>query len=214
MTCCPRTRWTCIQSQHTGGWGNSLRLTVGPNGLQQTARYSGGRWKDETVPGAEGKALLRGDCGRIVRIRTKDTRWRLSSPRTAIQANASTLRCALTLYNQDKGGTSRIEDGLDSVSPLPADLLAQGPFGMIPAEEIRKAEALIVPPPFSSVSASGNAEQPGFRTTAILFRVAAVSRRVERRPSCMNSSSKAWLPPASRKAARYARQSASPSRNG
>ena len=59
--------------------GNSLRLTVGPNGLQQTARYSGGRWKDETVPGAEGRPC----CGGLWAdrpIRTKDTRWRLSSP--------------------------------------------------------------------------------------------------------------------------------------
>ncbi len=94
--------------------GNSLRLTVGPNGLQQTARYSGGRWKDETVPGAEGKALLRGTVGGSS---DQDEGYAVEVviPRTAIQANASTLRCALTLYNQDKG-TSRIEDGLDSVS--------------------------------------------------------------------------------------------------
>ena len=93
---------------------NTLRLTVGPNGLQQTARYSGGRWKDETVPGAEGKALLRGTVGGSS---DQDEGYAVEVviPRTAIQANASTLRCALTLYNQDKG-TSRIEDGLDSVS--------------------------------------------------------------------------------------------------
>ncbi len=66
MTCCPRTRWTCISIPAHRGWGN-LRLTVGPNGLQQTARYSGGRWKDETVPGGRGKGLAAGDCGRIVR---------------------------------------------------------------------------------------------------------------------------------------------------
>lgn len=84
---------------------------------------------------------------------------------------------------------------------------------MIPAEEIRKAEALIVPPPFS-VSASGNAEQPGFRTTAILLGSPLFHAGWRDARRGMNSSSKAWLPPASRKAARYARQSASPSRNG
>ena len=63
----------------TQGLGETLRLTVGPNGLQQTARYSGGRWKDRRCRGPR-KGLAAGDCGRIVRIRTKDTRWRLSSP--------------------------------------------------------------------------------------------------------------------------------------
>ena len=93
---------------------SSLRLTVGTSGLQQTARYSGGRWTDTAVSGARGEVLLRGTVGDSS---DQDEGYAVEVviPRAALQANASTLRCALVLYNQDKG-TSRIEDSLDSVT--------------------------------------------------------------------------------------------------
>lgn len=93
---------------------SSLRLTVGTSGLQQTARYSGGRWTDTAVSGARGEVLLRGTVGDSS---DQDEGYAVEVviPRAALQANASMLRCALVLYNQDKG-TFRIEDSLDSVT--------------------------------------------------------------------------------------------------
>lgn len=93
--------------------GSSLRLTVGPDGLQQTARYSGG-WSNKAVPGVEGKVHVRGT---VSQSSDKDEGYvvELVIPRSAIQAVGSLVRCTLVLYNQD-AGAPRIEDGLDSAN--------------------------------------------------------------------------------------------------
>ncbi len=93
--------------------GASLRLTVGPDGLQQTARYSGG-WSNQTVSGVEGKVYV---SGTVSNSNDRDEGYvvEVVVPRSAIQATNSVARCAPVLYNQDKG-TSRIEDGLESVN--------------------------------------------------------------------------------------------------
>ena len=86
---------------------------MGPDGLQQTARYSGG-WSNKSVSGVEGKVHVRGT---VSQSSDKDEGYivELVIPRSAIQATGSLARCTLVLYNQD-AGASRIEDGLDSAN--------------------------------------------------------------------------------------------------
>ena len=89
---------------------NTLRLTVGPNGLVSAARFDGNDFAAIDTKDIQAAVTLQGTIGND---EDEDTGYmvELSIPRSLVTASNDKLLCNIVLKNQDKGGTV-IEDAM------------------------------------------------------------------------------------------------------
>ena len=89
---------------------NTLRLTVGPNGLVAAARFDGNDFAAIDTKDIQAAVTLQGTIGND---EDEDTGYmvELSIPRSLVTASNNKLLCNIVLKNQDKGGAV-IEDAM------------------------------------------------------------------------------------------------------
>ncbi len=89
---------------------NTLRLTVGPNGLVSAARFDGNDFAAIDTKDIQAAVTLQGTIGND---EDEDTGYmvELSIPRSLVTASNNKLLCNIVLKNQDKGGAV-IEDAM------------------------------------------------------------------------------------------------------
>ena len=92
---------------------NTLRLTVGPNGLMGAARFNGSDFAEIDAGGIQAAMTLQGTIGND---EDEDTGYlvELSLPRSLLKATNDRLQCHIVLKNQDEGGTV-VEDSMSDI---------------------------------------------------------------------------------------------------
>ena len=92
---------------------NTLRLTVGPNGLVAAARFDGTDFAAIDTKDIQAAVTLQGTIGND---EDEDTGYmvELSIPRSLVTVSNNKLLCHIVLKNQDKGG-SVIEDAMSGI---------------------------------------------------------------------------------------------------